>query len=125
MNVFKPVAVTSSWLDVILNAEGYPDQLLPMEPLARSKLSRTTVIGKLLEVVGEGEGVNVFVGNGVLLGWVGVNVPVAVAVDVTLGMAVLIGVLVGDGVNVAVGVDVLGTQVDSAVAVFVAVGVEV
>lgn len=106
MKVFEPVAVTSSWLDAILNAEGYPDQLVPMEPLGRLKLSRTTVIGKPLEVVGEGEGVNVGEGVGVK---VGVNVIVGGCGVGTVGVAVSVAV----SVSVAVGVWVTGAVSES------------
>lgn len=118
--VFEPVAVTSSWLDAILNAEGYPDQLLPMAPLARLKLSRTTVIGNPLEAVEVtvGEAVRVAVSVKVAVG-VGVKVWIAVNVDVAVRVAVLVGsgVLLAVEVRAALGVFV---GVRGGVAVFVA-----
>jgi hypothetical protein len=69
----------------MLKADGYPNQLFPIGPLARLKLSRTTVIGNPLEVVGDGVKVKV----GVTL------TSVVVGDNVGLGVIVQVGVRVG------------------------------
>lgn len=72
--MFQPVAVTSSWLEAMLNADVDPDQLLPIPPLARLKLSSIELAGKPPDKVAVA---------------VGVFVLVAVAVDVGVKVAVL------------------------------------
>jgi hypothetical protein len=62
MLVLDVFEVRMSWLEAILYREGYPDQLLPMEPSARLKLSRTAVDGKPAGPAGVAVAVSVAVG---------------------------------------------------------------
>lgn len=89
---------TSNWFDTMEYPEVLPDQLIPIAPLLRLKLSRTPAMGKPEEGVEVG-------GGGVLVGVVvDVRVGVEVAVFVGVGVAVLVGVKVDVFVGVSVNV---------------------
>jgi len=81
-------------LDEILNAEVNPDQLLPIPPLTRLKVSRTLAEGKPDE-----PGVAVLLGVDVAVGGKDVLIEVHVGVALT---SVVVGTNEGDGVRVSV-----------------------
>lgn len=96
MSVLELVDVRRSWLEEMLYLDGLPDQLLPMEPSARLKSSRTPVVGNPLEPVGVAVAVSVAVG---------VKVEVMAGVSVNVGVNVSVGISsAGDGVYVSVAV---------------------